>query len=98
MQQDLCHRFAVDPKDDQLHFCSYHQHGTPDGHVLYTQNIFPTLRSSSIRCQTAEFYSATVRSSDRFCGHFVSGVHRSSPSHQLMPTMTTEGCTEKGGK
>ncbi|WP_445810365.1 hypothetical protein [Yoonia sp.] len=63
-------------KDDQLHFCSCHQHGTPDGHgCISPQNTSPHPPLISFRRQIAEFYSATVRSSDRFCGHFVSGIH-----------------------
>ncbi|WP_415232893.1 hypothetical protein, partial [Pseudophaeobacter arcticus] len=40
------------------------------------QNTSPHPPLINIGCQNAEFCSATVRSSDRFCGHFVSGIHK----------------------
>lgn len=59
------------------HYCSYLQHGMPDGPgCINQQNTSPHPQLIRIRCQAAEIYSATIRLSNRFHGHFVSGIHK----------------------
>ena len=88
------------------HSCSSHPHGT-HGVPDYTvpQNTSPRPQLVCFRLQGAEFCSATVRSSDRFRGYFVSGIHterrdaRAAPRSRL-PSVRGRSfhppCTRRG--
>ena len=83
--QRSCDQFRTDAPPRCYSSRQHGTHAVPGYKVPLNTSPHPQLYC--LRCQTAEFYSATVRSSYRFSDHFVSGIHTVVLREEFRPTL-----------